>query len=114
MQAPGEDEIMLALLIAGALAQTPPPETPYVRCLREGVPALEASRESAGDVARAAVSLCARHEPIVASEAAQAIIDEARASFEGLVILHVVRLRACRLTPGCRIADLPDPFGRPE
>lgn len=104
---------MLALVIASVLVQTPPAATDYSRCLRESLPVLEPSQESASDIARSAMHLCLRHEPRVPADLADAWA-EIRSSFEESIVLYVVRVRACRRTSGCRISDLPDPFGRPE
>jgi hypothetical protein len=104
---------MLALLIAGVLGQTPPAATDFSRCLREGLAELEPSQESASDIARSAMHLCSRHEPRVPAEFADAWAV-VRSSFEESIVLHIVRVRACRRTTGCRVSDLPDPFGRPQ
>lgn len=104
---------MLALMIASVLVQTPATATDYSRCLRESLPVLEPSRESASDIARAAMALCSRHELRVPADLAD-VWAQVRSSFEESIVLHVVRVRACRNTSGCRVSELPDPFGRPE
>lgn len=99
---------MLALMIVAAIVQAPP--SPYAECLRENLPVLEASREPAPDVARATFAACIIQQPRVTPEL-EPVLAEIRESMREEMVLHVVRIRACRNTAGCRIADLPDPFG---
>lgn len=106
---------MIGLIFALGLTlqESPITSDAYTACLDANIRRLELSQDAASDVARAVIISCMSLE---AGAGSSGQVREARLaireSFEGRVLLQIVRIRACRRTPGCSVSSLPDPYGR--
>ena len=107
--------MFLAALAASTFAVAPP-EIPSLNvCIEEMGKTLERSGDSASDVALATVEVCriGRVTPAPGTVAAE-MTPEARRSMMDLIretarvqaVRMIVRIRACRKTPGCVSADI--------
>lgn len=101
---------MLALLVLATLGGATP-EQSREHCLRSVATELEVSGETPGEVAAATMTACAKtKEPAPPGSLLATMSRADRIEFERRmdkadyddILLGVVRLRACRKTPGCK------------
>lgn len=111
----GETGVIIAIILAPVLASAAPSDD-YVQCLRTETTGLENSGESPTTVARAVITACRSLEPRPTPENLlgqspfenqRKILDELRQAFADRIVLRVIRVRACRRTPGCSIRTVP-------
>ncbi len=112
---------MFELLIASAVFAAPKDGQTHKECVETISSALEASGEPATAIAQATIFACipAEAKPTSSSILGQMttedrndILEYYRTVTERRVVLKIVRLRACRKTPGCSVAALPQVFER--
>lgn len=109
---------LIALAMAAALQSAPATDEgrePYAACLWDTVDRLEPSGEPARMVVDASFTACRPLEPqptpgsrlaSMSPEGQATVLSTFRALATEDLILRVTRVRACRNTAGCRIADL--------
>ena len=102
------------IILTAGFAQTLPGQT-RSECLTEIATALEPTGERAGDVASATVTACAATRAAVQpgslysqmTQEQKEHSDRLQDQLEfGTALLIVVRIRACRRTPGCTVGRL--------
>jgi len=107
---------MLELLLASVVFASPQEGQSHKECIETISSALEASGEPATVVAQATISACVTLEvkPTASNvlgsmtlEDRKEVIETYRAAYERRIVLKIVRMRACRKTPGCSLAALP-------
>lgn len=101
--------IFVAALALAAVS----PKTPFAACIRKNVPSLEVSGERPDDVASAAWQICkGDFEGVVngltdsSPEKTARVMEYAKVRLIPAIATHVVRMRACRKTPGCAVTRL--------
>ncbi len=104
---------MMLLALAAALAVAGDGQS-RADCLRIVGRQLERSGDPAQDIAAATIVACERTElkpgslfPKMDFAHQQILLDRMRHESREAVVLDIERVRACRKTPGCSIADLP-------
>lgn len=111
---------MIGAVFAAALFAAPAPGQGYVECLTKTMAALEPSGEPATAIALATTTACAALETkpapdnrlgAMTPQDQRETLNFLRQVFSDRIVTHIVRLRACRHTPGCTPAMLPPPFG---
>ncbi len=108
--------IVLALSL---MIQEAGPTGRHIECLATNMAQFEASGEAPQDIAIAALTTCRSSESKMdtgalanlSPEQRDDLRDFLRETMRERIVTHVVRLRACRKTEGCRVTDLPAPFG---
>lgn len=102
---------MLILILAASAITLPPATIEHRRCIKEQTFKLEKSGDSASDVAKA-IELSCRKE-LIASLAPGTNLGKAQdreifdlfvTSFQEMALENIVKIRACKRTPGCNIA----------